>query len=61
MKEEGKKGAPERVSDQILGAVDKIIPGFHGFFKKAEKSGTFGPRIKEIRKKIERRFGRVKT
>lgn len=60
MKQKEKKDASEEASDRVLGAVDRIIPGFQGLFEKAEKSGTFGPRIKGIRKEMDRRFGRVK-
>lgn len=45
-------------SESVLGRMDKIIPGFHGFFKKVEGSKTFGPKIAEIRKEIDRRFGK---
>ena len=48
----------QNVSGSVLDKVDKIIPGFHGFFKKVEGSKTFGPRIAEVRKEIERRFGK---
>lgn len=60
MKHEEKKDASEEASDRVLGAVDRIIPGFQSLFKKAEESGTFGSRIRNIRKEMGRRFGRVK-
>ena len=46
------------VSEQILGKLGRIIPGFDGFFRKAEASKTFGPKMAEIRKEIDRRFGK---
>lgn len=59
MEEKEKKSNQSGISNRILGQVDKIFPGFHGFFKKAEKSKTFGSRIAEIRKEIDRRFGHL--
>ena len=61
MKNGAKKESQQGVAEGILGKMDKIIPGFHGFFKKVEGSKTFGPRIAEIRKEIEKRFGKVKS
>lgn len=55
-----KSRVPDGFSDQILQAVGRIIPTCHGFFKKMEKSPTFGPRMSEIRKEIDRRFGGAK-
>lgn len=55
-----KKTEEKRTSEEVLGKLDKIMPGFRGFFKKVEGSKIFGPRIAEIRKKIERRFGGAK-
>lgn len=55
-----KRSEPHGVSDQILDAMGRIVPGFHGFFKKMEKSQTFGARVGEIRKEIERRFSGTK-
>lgn len=49
-----------KTSETVLGTLGNIIPGFHGFFKKMEGSKTFGPKIAEIRKEIEKRFGGVK-
>lgn len=60
MTRSSKKSPNKKSSDQVLKQIDKIVPGFRGFFKTAEKSKTFGPRLKEIRKEIERRFGKVK-
>lgn len=61
MKKNSKKESNgEEASDSILGKLDKIIPGFGGFFKKAGESKVFGARIGEIRKEINRRFGAVK-
>jgi hypothetical protein len=60
MKKTEGKNKSQKASESVLGKVDKWIPGFHGFFKKVEGSKTFGPRIAEIRKEIERRFGGVK-
>jgi hypothetical protein len=57
MKQKNKTAASESVSEGILQKVGGIIPGFHGFFKKMEQSKTFGVRIGEIRKEIDRRFG----
>lgn len=58
MKPKARGRAREPVSDGILQAVGKIIPGFHGFFKKMESSKTFGARVSGIRKEIEKRFGK---
>lgn len=55
-----KESGDENISDTILGKLDKIIPGFNGFLKKAGKSKIFGAKIGEIRKEIERRFNGVK-
>lgn len=52
------KDEESQVSDEILKIADKILPGLRGLFKKAEKSKTFGSRLTEIRKEIERRFGK---
>ena len=52
----GKKNK-EDLADSILGTVDKIIPGFRSFFKKGEQSKKFGSRMKQIREKINKRFG----
>lgn len=46
------------VADAILGAVNKIVPGFGSFFKKGEKSGKFGSQMKKIRDEMNRRFGK---
>ena len=56
MANSNKKGQ-RNVADSILGAVDKIIPGFRSFFKKGEQSKKFGSRIKQIREEINKRFG----
>lgn len=53
-----KKNQFTGASEKVLETIGKIIPGFHGFFKKMEQSQTFGVRIGEIRKEIERRFGK---
>lgn len=58
MNKKGEKTGSQEVSEKVLETVGKIIPGFHGFFKKIEGSKTFGPKIAEIRKEIERRFGK---
>ncbi|MBI4356927.1 MAG: hypothetical protein HY559_03515 [Gammaproteobacteria bacterium] len=47
-------------SDEVLKKVDKILPGIGSLFKKAEKSKVFGRGIQEIRKEMERRFGKGK-
>lgn len=60
MKKPGDKESSQQTSEGVLGKLDKIIPGFHGFFKKMEGSKTFGAKIVGIRKEIERRFGGVK-
>ena len=54
-----KKGA-NPVQDEVLSQFDKVIPGFNKFFKHVERSKSFGSRMKDIRKEIERRFGKVK-
>lgn len=46
------------ISEKVLEAMGRIVPGFHGFFKKMEGSKTFGPKVAEIRKEIEKRFGK---
>lgn len=46
------------MASNILGTVDKIIPGFGSFFKKGEKSEKFGSQMKKIRDEINRRFGK---
>ena len=53
-----KKNQSEGTSEKVLETIGKIIPGFHGFFRKVEESKTFGPKIAEIRKEIEKRFGK---
>jgi hypothetical protein len=58
MPEKSKKSPEPEVTDEILGKLGRFIPGFDGFFKKIEKSKTFGSRVKEIRKEINRRFGK---
>lgn len=55
-----RKEEEEGIADQVLGKVGKLIPGLASFFKKAERSRTFGPKMKEICKEIERRFGHLK-
>lgn len=61
MKKRKQESVPEEgVVDKVLGGLDKVIPGFHGFLKKAGESKVFGARIGEIRKEIERRFGSAK-
>ncbi len=55
------KKEKKEIADEILGAVDKIIPGFGSFFKKGEKSKKFGPQMKKIREEIKRRFGSLKN
>ncbi len=57
MPQNQKKNQSEGASEKVLDTLGKIIPGFHGFFRKAEQSKTFGPRMTEIRKEIDRRFG----
>lgn len=56
-KKDEKKEKGDLAGD-ILGAVDKIIPGFGSFFKKGEKSQKFGSQMKKIRDEINRRFGK---
>lgn len=58
MKKTEEKDSSQKTSEAVLGKLDKIVPGFHGFFKKVEESKTFGPKIAEIRREIERRFGK---
>lgn len=58
MKKPEEKEPSQKTSEAVLGKLDKILPGFHGFFKKVEGSKTFGPKIAEIRKEIEKRFGK---
>lgn len=53
-----KKTPPQGSSSNVLETLGRIVPGFHGFFKKMEKSKTFGARMTEIRKEIDRRFGK---
>lgn len=57
MSDHEKEGEKD-VAESILGAVDKIIPGFKSFYKKGETSKTFGPRMNKIREEINRRFGK---
>lgn len=57
MANQEKKEKKEPV-EGILGTIGKIIPGFEGFFKKAEQTKTFGPQMKKIREEINRRFGK---
>lgn len=59
MANEEKKEKKE-IADDILGAIDKIIPGLGSFFKKGEKSKKFGPQMKKIREEMNRRFGNLK-
>lgn len=54
------KDTISKISDAVLKTADKIFPGFHGLFKKAENSKTFGSRLMEIRKEIERKFAKTK-
>jgi len=54
------KRVKKEIADDILGAVEKIIPGFGGFFEKAEKTKKFGPRMKKIREEINRHLGGLK-
>jgi len=54
-----KKGKKE-IADDVIGAVEKIMPGFGGFFRKAEKTKKFGPRMKKIREEINKRLGGLK-
>lgn len=49
-----------KIADEILSTVDKIIPGFGQLFKKGEKTKTFGPQMKKIREEIKKRFGGLK-
>lgn len=51
------KASEEGAVEKVLTGLDKIIPGFGGFFRKAGESKVFGARIGEIRKEITRRFG----
>lgn len=44
-------------SNKLIGKINKILPGFGSFFKKAEKTKTFGARMREIREEMNRRFG----
>ncbi|OGQ07091.1 MAG: hypothetical protein A3G32_03865 [Deltaproteobacteria bacterium RIFCSPLOWO2_12_FULL_40_28] len=60
MKEKDKKSKEPEIANEILGKIGKVVPGFEGFFKKMEGSKTFGFRMKEIRKEINRRFGGTK-
>lgn len=60
MKQKEKKSSEQGASEKVLRKMDRVVPGFRGFFKTAEKSKTFGPRMKEIRREMERRFGKVK-
>lgn len=55
-----KKSPPEGTSEKVLESLGRLIPGFHGFFKKMEKSKTFGVRMSGIRKEIDRRFGKTR-
>ena len=59
MTNDEKKGKKE-IADDVIGAVEKIMPGFGGFFRKAEKTKTFGPRMKKIREEINKRLGGLK-
>lgn len=63
-KEEQEGNAPKdkisQISEAVLKTADKILPGLHGLFKKGELSKTFGSRLKEIRKEIERKFAKTK-
>lgn len=54
------KEEKSEVSEEVLKKADKILPGLHGLFKKAETSKTFGQRLAEIRKEIQRKFGKGK-
>lgn len=58
---EHEKKEKEEVTDEVLKTVGKILPGFGSFFKKAEKTKKFGPRMTKIREEIERRFGKLKN
>ncbi len=58
--ENQEKKEKKEIADDIPGAVEKIIPGFGGFFKKAEKTKKFGPRMKKIREEINKRLGGLK-
>lgn len=60
MEMESKKERESEASEEVLKKADKILPGLHGLFKKAEKSKTFGRRLAEIRKEIQRKFGKGK-
>ncbi|MBI2067690.1 MAG: hypothetical protein HYW02_06365 [Deltaproteobacteria bacterium] len=57
MKERKEKETSEG-SDKVLGTLNRLVPGFQGFFKKMEGSKVFGEKVKEIRKEMERRFGK---
>ena len=59
MTNDEKKGKKE-IADDVIGAVEKIMPGFGGFFRKAEKTKKFGPRMKKIREEINKRLGGLK-
>lgn len=52
-----KKSPSQGASEKVLESLGRIVPGFHGFFKKMEKSKTFGARMTDIRKEIDRKFG----
>ena len=54
------KREKKEIADDVLRTVEKIIPGFGGFFKKAEKTKKFGPRMKKIREEINKRLGGLK-
>ncbi len=54
------KKEKKEIADDILGAVEKIIPGFGGSFRKAEKTKKFGPRMKKIREELNKRLGGLK-
>lgn len=54
------KKEKKEIADDILGAVEKIIPGFGGSFRKAEKTKKFGPRMKKIREQLNKRLGGLK-
>lgn len=60
MSKQHEKKEGKEITDQILGTVDKIIPGIAGFFKKAQESKMFGLRIREIKEEINRKFGTLK-
>lgn len=63
-KEEEGRNAPKdkisKISDAVLKTADQILPGLRGLFKKGELSKTFGNRLREIRKEIERKFAKTK-